>query len=571
MRAIWAAGVCCAILGAAGKAPEPLKDPVILSAYPFAGQRGTTFSITLRGNAIGKASSVFTAAKGLTLTIEGSQPEPPNEANAKAKTPPDLVRVRVQTDAQVEPGVHSIRLVTPYGVSNALPFYVTEGPVTAEPEGSHESAASAVAVPSVPATYSGRIDMRGETDFYAIDVRAGQTLTFDVVSGLPSTGAAGGNARGFDPSISIYEPTGSWFDPKRVNRIAFNDEPLWVIGQPTDAWLVHRFAKAGRYFVRVEAFSGQGGPDYGYRFQIRDVNEAPPKKGPSKQWQERTYTRRLSPERMNELARRGGKPEDQPAVENYRAAAAPADTSEFRLPGTLEGALDTPGASHRARFRIDSPKDIAIEVETPGSAPPLFNPIVRLLDAKGNEVATNIQSGRGACTGAMFKGLQPKAIIPLRDTGEYTVEIRETTADLAETEFRYRVQVRPQVPHIGDVRIDEDHVNLRPGDAKSIRVVFDREEDYRGAVAVSAESLPAGVSALAGADFEPDKDPPAHPGKRERYIPRTERTVLVFAAAGDAPATAGPQTVRIAVRPLVDGKPGAVIATKTIPMMVVAP
>src|SRR5690348_18482424 len=88
----------------------------------------------------------------------------------------------------------------------------------------------------------------------------------------------------------------------------------------------------------------------------------------------------------------------------------------------------------------------------------------------------------------MSKSIQAKTIIPLRDIGEYTVQVRDTTADLAGPGFRYRVQVRPQIPHIGQVKIDEDHINLAPGNAKTIRVTFDREEGYSGAVVVSAES-----------------------------------------------------------------------------------
>jgi hypothetical protein len=59
-------------------------------------------------------------------------------------------------------------------------------------------------------------------------------------------------------------------------------------------------------------------------------------------------------------------------------------------------------------------------------------------------------------------------------------------------------------------------------------------------------------------------------GKRERYAGRTERVVVVFTAAPDAAATKQPQLVRLLVRPIVDGKPGAVISTKEIPLMVVA-
>ena len=190
------------------------------------------------------------------------------------------------------------------------------------------------------------------------------------------------------------------------------------------------------------------------------------------------------------------------------------------------------------------------------------------MNAKGEEVASNIFAGKGACTGAMTKSMQAKTILPLRDTGDYTLEIRDATADLAGADFQYRVQVRPQVAHVGQVKIDADSVNIAQGQAKVIRVVFDREEDYQGAVAVSAESLPPGVSAMAGADFEPDKDPPPAIGKRERYMPRAERIVLVLTASAEAPVSAEPQEIRLLVRPLVGGKQGEVLSSKTIPMMV---
>jgi hypothetical protein len=169
----------------------------------------------------------------------------------------------------------------------------------------------------------------------------------------------------------------------------------------------------------------------------------------------------------------------------------------------------------------------------------------------------------------MNKSIQAKTILPLRDPGDYTVEIRDTTSDLGDPGFQYRVLVRPQIPHVGQVNIQEDHINLAPGNAKTVRVVFDREEGYSGAVSIGVESLPPGVEALAGADFEPDKDPPRFGNKRERYTPRTERSVVVFTASAEATAMSEPRTVRIVVRPVVDGKLGPVVATRKIPLMVI--
>ncbi|MBK9168206.1 MAG: hypothetical protein IPM24_12170 [Bryobacterales bacterium] len=543
----------------------PSVPPSPASMHPFAGMRGEPFEVVIRGTDLGAVRSAFSEESRLRLTVGAIEPEPPNEANAKSKKPFELLRLRVESPSGLEPGQYDIRLVSPHGVSNALPLHIMEFPVLAEPAGSHDSEETAVRVESAPALYAGRIERRGEVDFYEVQAKQGQTLTFQVLSGLPAPGSPGGNARGFDPAVTIFEPSGSWFDPGHMRRVAFSDEPLWVIGRATDTHLVHTFAKDGRYLVRVEAFSGQGSPDYSYQFRILP-GEAPAPASHNPDWQERSYTRPLSANRLNELAERGGIKPDKKSIETYRASA---DGPEFRLPGTLLGTIAEPGEMQRARFQIDTPQDIAIEVETPADDPPLFNPVVRLLNASGEEVASNLMAGRGACSGALNKSLQAKTVVPLRDTGEYTVEIRDATSDLAGPGFQYKVQVRPQVPHVGDVGITADRLNLKPGGAETVRVNFDREEDYRGAVAVLVEGLPPGVQALAGADFEPDKDPPMHAGKRERYTPRRERSVVVFTASDDARPTPEPHLARIVVRPVAGGKPGPVIASKTIPVMVV--
>jgi hypothetical protein len=480
------------------------------------------------------------------------------------------VRLRVQAAPELKPGRYPMRLITPNGVSNALPLHVIDRPVTMEPDGSHESPETAIAVSRLPVVYTGRLSARGETDYYSITAKAGQTVTMEVISGLPQI-AAGGSAAtipNFDPSLTLYEPAGSWLNPQRLKRIAYNDEPVFVFGKPTDGHLVHKFQRDGSYLLRVGAFAGQGGPDYSYQLKIVPGEAPQDLAAKEESWEERSYSRPLSANRLNELAERGGAKQDRPSVETYRASSE--NTPLFKLPGTLEGELTQSGETHRARFQLDEPRDIAMEVETPITAPPFFNPIVRLLNSAGEEVATNLFAGKGACSGALTKSLQAKAILPLRDTGAYTVEIRDATAEAPPASFRYRLQVRPQVPHIGLVRIDADHVNLAPSEAKMIRVSFDREEDYRDGVAVSVESLPAGVQAIVGADYEPDKDPPLTTGKRERYTPRTERAVVVLTAAADAAESMHPQLAYILVRPLAGGQLGATVASKSILVMVVA-
>jgi hypothetical protein len=578
MRALWAVCIVLSLPAFAQRRAAGGNDPRATSIYPFVGQRGTTFTAIVRGNGLAGATAASIGQAPFTVAIEGVETESSDEGLGRGKSKTDLVKLRVDVPADAKPGRYPIRLITRNGISNALPIKVVDLPVLPEPEGTHDSRDTAIAIAKAPAMYSGRLAHRGESDYYSFHADAGQTLTFEVVSGFPQIAATGSAATipNFDPALTIYEPAGSWFDPRRLNRIAYNDEPVWVFGKPTDVYLVHRFPKAGEYLLRIEAFAGQGGPDYSYELKIAPGVVAQDdagggsgggRKGGGGDGDERTWTRRLDAARLSQLEKRGGKNGKQLAIETYRAAAEPVT---FKIPGTIEGTLSQPGETQRARFHLDKPADLAIEIEAPAAAPPYFNPIFRLLNPAGEEVASNILAGRGACSGALTKSMQSKTILPLRDTGDYTIEIRDATSDFAGADFQYRLQVRPQVPHVGAVKVDADVVNVTQGQAKILHVAFDREEDYRGAVMVATESLPPGVSAVAGADFEPDKDPPTGTSKRERYLPRTEKIVVALTATADAQPSTEPQNIRLVVRPLVDGKPGDVLTSKTIPMMVLA-
>src|ERR1700722_6014318 len=320
MRACRAMIVLLALLPAGA---ELRADPKAISIHPFIGQRGTTFSVTVRGNGLAGAIGASIGKAPFTVSVEGVEVEGAGESSGGKKGKIDLVKLRVQVPQEAKPGRYPIRLITRDGISNALPLHIVELPVLAEPDGAHDTRESAVAIAKMPVMYAGRLSRRGETDYYFFHVNASETLTFELVSGLPQIAAAGSAATvpDFDPALTIYEPSGSWFDPGRLNRIAYNDEPEWVFGKRTDAYLVHRFAKAGDYLLRVEAFAGQGGPDYSYELKVAPGLHPQDRAGErGGGWNERAWTRRLDDQRLSELETRGGKDDKQPAIENYRAA-----------------------------------------------------------------------------------------------------------------------------------------------------------------------------------------------------------------------------------------------------------
>jgi hypothetical protein len=327
-------------LPAVPQSPAPSQvDPRAISIHPFTGQPGPAFIATLRGSGLQGAAAALVGAAPFNITVDRVEPEPPSGVAGRNKTPMDLVTLRVQVSADAKPGRYPIRLITRNGISNALPLHIVEHPVTLEPAGSHETEDSAIPVPDMPTVFAGRLSRRGEADYYSFRAQAGQTLTFEVISGLPQIASAGSAATvpNFDPSLSIYHSEGSWFDPKRLKRIAYNDEPVWVFGRPTDAHLVHRFTNSGTYLLRVEAFAGQGGPDYSYQLKIASGNLPQDLATVPADWQERVWTRRLAANRLNQLSERGGKPQDRKSIETYRAAPEAAVFQSHRAPAERIG------------------------------------------------------------------------------------------------------------------------------------------------------------------------------------------------------------------------------------------
>jgi hypothetical protein len=413
-----------------------------------------------------------------------------------------------------------------------------------------------------PVLFNGKIDEPGAADHFWIEAQARETLTMEVVSGNPR----------FDPYLSLYEPTGSWFDPSRLNRIAFNDEPLYFPGLSTNSRLVWRFEHAGRYCIQVNGFTGQGGPDDVYQLRVRRGAEAAPPLHPpiESSWEERQFTRPLTDNWLEQLSKRGGLDGKQLPPEAFRAA--PEGSSQIPLmtiPGIIEGRLTRPSEAHVIRLRIEKPEDLAIELETPEATRPRFNPIIRLLDASGREVVTDLYNRVNNNSLMVMKMLEPKTIFSIRAPGEYTIQIHDVATDYAGDDFAYRILVRRQIPHVGAIDVKPDHLNLAPGSTKPVTVSIDREEGFTGPVIVNIKGLPAGVTAIP-AMADPDERPRLeNAGKPERYLPKPQLTSVMLVAAPEAATTHMP--VRAQVEVSVVSKSGKLkppILVKDIRLMV---
>ena len=588
MLLLW---LCILPLVAQEKVDNPAGEPEMVSIFPMGGRQGSAFQVEVRGRNLEGTYALWSSSPHLQARVEAVEDvedlkEDPLDETKKKKGRRVLLHLGI--DPETGAGNYPIRLVSPRGVSNALSFNVVSEPVIREIEAAHQRPDQAQQV-DFPVIVNGRLSQGGEVDYYGFDVVKGQQLVFELTGSVKQLG--------------LYEARGSWFDPKRAVRLAVRERE-----KPR---LRYRFQNGGHYLLQVQSFFGDGGRDMTYQLRIAppDLRAASPsgeemgRLGGPRDLVERTFTRRLEPDRLQLLWSRSiQKPASQPTPRPGQAASgggdrvaqaeeqsinfslatavatviqekepneSPGEALEMVIPTIIEGTVGRPGDVDCFRFQVEQGDQLAFEVETPQAAPSLFNPRLGVSDEDGNEFLTNIHKRIVRNFTFYQKDVQPKTVYAFKLGGEYFLKIRDLTSRHGDPTFLYRVLIRPQVPHAGEVQVLQDRVNLKRGSARKLTLITEQEEGFDGEIALSVENLPEGVDAYPGTDVEPDRGPPLDEGYKERFVPKTQKATLMLFARADALLTRMPQFVRLRARPVIGGQPGELLKVREVPLMVV--
>ena len=608
---------------------EVPSEPEIMSVFPMGGKPGTTVTAQVRGQVLEGAYAVWSSTDGLRAEVTKVEEVDLNERYPlpgieHKNRPGQRVSLRLQIDSATPAGVYSLRLVSLRGVSNELDFHVSPEPAVFESSGLKPRQPQTI---SLPVVVHGKINAPGQVDFYEFEVSEGQRLLVDLISSREALANVRGGDRNLDltrfrPQVALYEVSGSWFDPNRTVRLAFDDgattdavRELTSHDVPTSS-LTYRFSRAGSYRVEVGSTYGTGGPDYAYQLRVAPAPDfrADRPAGPlvykeipvPQEWRERTFTRRIEDDRLKALwARTVGAAYEEAATEAGRGTAEgaegpslekPATKEEARvttfttlvetepndersqaraisIPGLAEGIINRPGDPDFFQFEAKPDQSLAFEIETPEARPVRFNPRLEILDAEGREVLTNLYKKIKQKDSVTYvKALSPKTVHTFQRGGKYYLRVSDVTHRYGGPDYRYRVLVRPQVPHVGELEVDADRVNLVAGRSKKLTLTSEQEEGFSGEVAVVVEGLPPGVRILPVGIDVPEPGPTAEESiKKESYVPNLRKASVLLLAESAALVTNLPTMVRVAARPIVGGELGPLLVVKEIPFMVVPP
>ena len=612
---------------------DAFTGPEIRYLFPLGGQRGSTVNLAITGRGLEGAYAVVTEEKGITGSITSVEEVIEKKVKIEAQGPETKKKkdkdFRVFVSTKIEPfvnvGDYWIRLVTPNGISNPFHFRVNGLQVINESDLPHHVPEEAQPI-NYPVIINGSITNPGEIDYYEVQVPKGERLLLKVT---PSRGAV---ANVFRSQLGIYEKSGSWFDSKRLVRLAFSDKDRGsrVVDnkdqrRTTGSYvkLQYHFLEEGQYIVSVGSLNGQAEPDYIYQLEVISSKHSSQVESQSVSWNERSFTRNLTVNRLEQLWARGVRipvaNSNQEKVGKDDAEEAGLDSAflDFELssptrlldkliekepnnkfikanarpnPAIIEGVIETPGDFDIYKFSVAAGQKLAFEIETVGLKRPDFNPMFQILNSKGEKKFSNLRRSEKYknVNSPHLISVDPKIIGTFEQAGDYYLKVRDVTLRKGGSLFSYRLLIRPQVPHVGnmvletrtlefeDGRTDPNRLNIVPGKSAKFTLILDQEEGFSlpsNQVAVLVEGLPNGVQAFPAASRYqfPERRGPQKIKDTENHLPYTQKINVVLHALEDALPTRLPVWLTVKVRPFVQGKSGLELVVRKVPLMILDP
>jgi hypothetical protein len=566
-----------------------LPAPHLYGIMPIGGRGGSTFEMTVTGTDIEEPQGLLFSQPGIRAEPivppappppDPKKPSPPAPKKAAAKKGPMAeakFKVSIPTDTPV--GIHDVRIVNKWGVSNPRAFVVGDLAEVLEKEPNND-------VPQAQRvelnrTVNGAISTPTDVDYYVFAGKRGQRV---VISCLASSIDSRLRA-----ALELYDSAG--------RQLAFNRRY-----QENDALLDCTLPEDGDYYVRLYEFTHtQGSAEHFYRLSLSTTPwidaVAPVMVEPGKTTLLTVYGRNLPGGQPEPAAVQDGRvlektmmianaPNDPTSLQRLAFAgyvpprSAALDGFEFRLrnaagtsnPFLLTYARAPVVLSNEMNHRSTAAQPIVLPCEVSGSFTHRRQRDWYAFAARKGEVyRVEILSDRlGAPTDIYFALRRPdtkQRLANLDDNPEIlsSTEFYNRTEDPpayrfvvpADGQYRlmiasfgtetragprhfYRVRITPELPDFHLIVLPpgarfRDGCCIRQGGNASYTVLVWRQDGFKGPVTLNAESLPTDVSC-----------PPQVVG------PSLKQAALVLSADPDAPEWTG--EIKIKGTALINGQ-----------------
>ena len=405
-----------------------------------------------------------------------------------------LVEVTLAPDAT--PGDRSLRLETPFGLTNPLCFQVGLEPEIREDRvGSEEDGG----VLTPPLTINGQVKP-GEEDRFAFRAKEGQCLVIETKARHLVPYLADAVPGWFQATVALFDDEG--------HEIAFADDYRF----DPDPVLRFEVPRTGRYELAIRDAIYRGREDFVYRIRMGThpfITSVFPMGGPEsvktaasiegwnlpRQWLaldtapggdalrevaliKKNRCSNFVPYVVSDL------PECLEAEPNDDAETAP----RLDLPVIVNGQISDPRDRDVFAFKGHKGDRIVAEVLARRIGSPLDS-LLRLFDAKGKVIAWNDDHedrGRGLVTHHADAFIEAR----LPRTGIYRIELSDTQRHGGEA-YGYRLRISPPRPDFA-LRMTPSGAAIPAGRAASLDVHVLRKEGFDGEIALRIKDAPPG-------------------------------------------------------------------------------
>ena len=491
-------------------------QPSLTAVSPQGGQQGRDVDVMLTGTNLGTATAVWFSGSGITAEIKEKTGQAAvlfNGDGVSGRIPTDAQLVASLTIAPDAPlGIQQIRVVTPYGVSNAGRFVVGSLPEVIEEETEASGAETSPTMEAnwlaLPVTVNGEIASIDDEDSFSFSLKKDTRLICEVAA----------------------QQIGSLLDSYLVLRDANGTEVANSgLGNGLDSLLDYTVLEAGKYTLHIRDIRYRGGKGYGYRLSIGELPYLEtifPLGG--RRGTENTIAvtganlgtvasiqvsigaeTSAGEQSLRVQTSSGLATNPHPfAIGNWAemVEVEPNNTAEkattVTTPITINGKIDKPSDVDRFSFEIKEPQYLVFEVE----ALKLSSNLDALLTLYGSEkpmgasedMAWSGEKERVLMVNDDASGADARIDWDFKEAGKYSIAIRDLNNQGGET-YPYRLNIRPLEPdcQLSVVALDNrnrpaamDNPRVSRGSSVTLQVNVTRLDQFDGPIRLHCPALP---------------------------------------------------------------------------------
>jgi hypothetical protein len=508
MRRWFIAAFVISAVAALSRAAGPQQraaGPRIGYAYPAGGAAGTTFQITVGGQALAAADRVRITGEGVKATVLGydrplsqrqvtllrdrleearkklaesgnpfaggrglgamarlakeagitdvevrkllefqrARADPRRQPNPQIE---EKVTLQVEIDAQAAPGPRDLRLLSPIAATNPLRFEISALPEVRETEPNDGGAVSGE-THALPAIFNGQISP-GDIDRFTFSALKGQAITISVRARDLIPYLADAVPGWFQATIALFGPDGR--EVAYADDDDFRPDPILRYVPNAD----------GPHTLEIRDSIFRGREDFVYRISVADTLPAAPAVSIAGDIEEREPNNGMAQAQRTAL----------PAILGG-CIGGPGDRDVYAVRGSPGSAIL---AEVMAR-RIGSPMDSALTA----------------LDSRGRRLAFNDDSEDRA-EGLVTHHADSRLMASIPPDGVLFLFVAETQQK-GGADYRYRLRVGPPQPDF-QLRVTPSAVSARGGTTAVVSVHVLRRDGFAGQISLSLIGAPPGFS-----------------------------------------------------------------------------